>query len=159
MALTAPTSFALSNLTGSDLRRYPFSFPDHFLVVLYFSASPRVSTCGGSPCRTWCEPAFPGASFSIARSMGLSTFLQTKSANRYVRLCILHKTLRLCYTDFSKRFQSTEIWAFHAFSYFSPYSSSPPIFPSKVKIRVKIVYKSVICNCYKIVTIRVLMFW
>lgn len=159
MALTAPTSFALSNLTGSDLRRYPFSFPDHFLVFLFFSASPRVSTCGGSPCRTWCEPAFPGASFSIARSISLSTFLQTKFANHCIRLCMLHKTLRLCYTPFSKRLQSVEIRAFFVISCFSSPLSFSPFFSSKVMIRVKIVYKSVICNCYKIVTICLLLFW
>ena len=158
MALTAPTSFALSNLTGSDLRRFPFSFPDHFLVFLFFSASPRVSTCGGSPCRTWCEPAFPGASFSIARSRSLSTFLQTKFANTNIPLCILHKTLRLCYTTFSKRFQSTEIQAFSAISIFLSPSLFSPQSSLQVKFRAKIVYKSVICNCYKIVTLCVPVF-
>ena len=158
MALTAPTSFALSNLTGSDLRRSPFSFPDHFLVFLFFSASPRVSTCGGSPCRTWCEPAFPGASFSIARSRSLSTFLQTKFANAHTCLCTLHKTLRLCYTGFSRIFQNAEIRAFPAISYSLSLFPFPSGFSPEVKIRVKIVYNSVICNCYKIVTICLLLF-
>ena len=158
MALTAPTSFALSNLTGSDLRRFPFSFPDHFLVFLFFSASPRVSTCGGSPCRTWCEPAFPGASFSIARSRSLSTFLQTKFANTNTPLCILHKTLRLCYTFFSKKFQDAEIRAFSDISVFLSPSHFFPHSSLQVKSWAKNVYKSVICNCYKIVTLCVPVF-
>ena len=108
--------FRLSDLTGSD-PTLPSSFPDHFLVFLFFSTSPCASTSGGSPTRTWCEPAFPGASFSISLNSILSTPFTTKCAKQFAILCTLHKTLRF---DFSTLHTSYKMPCSSAFPLFFP---------------------------------------
>ena len=108
MALSAPTSLPLE----PHWIRFPVSpssFPDHFLVFRFFSASPCASVAGGSPIRTWCEPAFPGASFSITCINVLSTLFITKRAKSFCDLCTLHKTLRDYYSTLHSDYKNAVI--------------------------------------------------
>ena len=131
MALTVPTSFA-SQTSLDPILRLPSSFPDHLMVFLFFSTSPCASTSGGSPIRTWCEPAFPGASFSISSIICLSTSFTTKCTKHFATLCSLHKTLRSDLYNIAFRLQYSLFMGICGYKCFSGRGQTP-FFPPSAK--------------------------
>ncbi len=158
MALTVPTSFA-SQTSLDPILRLPSSFPDHLMVFLFFSTSPCASTSGGSPIRTWCEPAFPGAIFSISSIACLSTSFTTKQTKHFALLCTLHKTLRPHYCNITTVLQNALFIGISGFQCFSGRRKQRCFFSSKSAQSPAIIYKSVI-NIYDTnVTFRKIFVW